>query len=128
MAIIEDGYGKSPAGETAQQKAERKWKNHEVSRRYRLELALCRPPEPEKTITPTDGDIETREQRREQRRAKRLKTTRDLKNQIKHLEEVVRSGRGAVSEIAMTGYLAQLERQKRRLLVEKLRRLEANHI
>jgi hypothetical protein len=120
MAIIEDGYGKSPIGETAEQKAARKWKNHEVAKRFREELAICKPVQPDRVITPSDDDIETREQRR----ARRLKTAHELKQQIKLLETVVRSGRSAVTEITLAGYRAQLEARKRALLLEKLRRLE----
>jgi hypothetical protein len=121
MAIIEDGYGKSLAGETAEQKAARKWKNHEVAKRFREELAICKRVPQERIITPSDCDIETREQRR----AKRIRTATELRRQIGLLQDIIRSGRNTITEATIAGYRAQLEHQKRRLLVEKLRRLEA---
>jgi hypothetical protein len=123
MAIIEDGYGKSPAGETAEQRAARKWKNHEVAKRFREELAICKPIPQERVIVPNDEDIETREQRR----AKRLKTATELRCQIKLLEGVIR-GRNTISEITIVGWQASLRASRRRLLLEKLRRLEAKQV
>lgn len=121
---------KEPASETAK----RKWANADIERRYKearqnetdeFEVAYGvkqRPTAPPavKVFTPSDADIETVEQRR----ARRLKTATELRRQIKLLEELVRSGRNAVSEITIAGYCAALERRKRALLLEKLRRLE----
>jgi hypothetical protein len=121
---------KEPASEIAK----RKWANADIERRYKEsranetdEFTTCygkkqRPTAPPavKVFTPSDADIETVEQRR----AKRIKTATELRRQIKLLEEVVRSGRNSITEVAMAGYRAALERRKRALLLEKLRRLE----
>lgn len=122
MAIIKDGYGHSPAKESAQQKAERKWSNAEISKKYKDELEFNKQlSEHDKIITPKDEDVETVEQQR----SKRLKTMKDLKLENKLLREIVRSGRNSISEVTVAGYRASLRSKKRKLLAEKLKRLEA---
>lgn len=120
---------------TAWEKANRRWANADIERRYKEaratesdEFAVAygrkqRPTAPPavKIFTPSDGDIENVEQRR----VRHIKTATELRRQIKLLEGVVRSGRNTITEITLPGYRAQLERQKRRLLVETLRRLQA---
>ena len=40
MAIITNGYNRSVEGETAQMKAERKWSNNDIAKRYREERKI----------------------------------------------------------------------------------------
>lgn len=119
MAVIPGGYN-NPTPETARQKLERKMSNAEIAKRYRENKQISAEPK-DRVITPKDEDIETREQRR----VKRFKTRQELRRQVKLLEEVVRSGRNAITEEKIAGYRVALRKRKHKLLLEKLRRLEA---
>jgi hypothetical protein len=135
MATIEHGYGKSPTGETPEQKAARKWQNHDIAKRFKEERATNKPAVPEpavRVLTSSDANIE-------RRRVKRLKTLADLRRLVRQLEDIVHSGRSTITvngpelkdqrkrEQTLAGYHAVLETRKRRLLTEKLKRLEATH-
>jgi hypothetical protein len=139
--------------EPARKKAERIWRNHDVATRFKkLKSPDCDPgtsptedefqfydgkkyfatevPKPPseliaRTITPSDEDIETIAQQR-QKRDRRL---------YKFLADMVRIGRSTITltgpeligierEKRLAAYKAELARRKRRLMLERLRRLE----
>ena len=131
MAIIKDGYD-DQTPESAKRKGERRWKNNDVAKRYKAERPTYKPPEPSvRVITPNDEDIETIAQQR----ATRIKTVSELRKMVHYLKEIVIGHRSTITlrgpelkgqkrEMTLAAYRASLEKQKRKLLLEKLRRLE----
>ena len=137
--------------EPAQETAKRRWANNDIRKRYKESQQEFAPDDPNnpfvtaygkkqkptlppaaRVITPSDDDIETIEKQR----AKRVKTVAELRKVTKFLQDIIRSGRGTITvrgaelkgprrEATLAGYRASLEMRKRRLLLEKLRRLEA---
>ena len=109
-------------------KAERKWSNHDIAKRYREKRKLVQPVAREpsvKIVTPSNAEIETIENRK-------AKEQRKLARFLKEMVTCGRStvtigpelkGRGRATVIA--GYGNCLAMRKKKLLLEKLRRLEA---
>jgi hypothetical protein len=112
MAIIKDGYNNSTP-ETARRRAERKWKNNAVRTKY-IE-ARQKPKLVETDTEPEIADTITNDGRKDGS-IKRLET--------KFAKKIRAMLEGHVDR-NLRFYVAYLAQQKRRLLLEKLRRLEA---
>jgi hypothetical protein len=101
-----------PRKEPARKRAERKWRNHDVEKRFKAEQRKVEA-EPKKPKVPQPADVIEGQQ------DKRGSVTRA---QTKFAKEI-RSMMEGHSQCAVALYMVSLEAKKKRLLVEKLRRL-----